>query len=92
MFFHTLILHNSPSQLLTGDSCVQWSLSAWLGNSPSPVSRHRKDCQTPARLNIGRVAEAGGYVTLMYGGRKNRGGMRDGRGMRSMSVSKKRVG
>lgn len=92
VFFHTLILHNSLSQLLMGDSCVQWSLGAWLGNSPPPVSLHREACQTPARLNIGCMAEAGGHVTLMYGERKNRGGMRDRRGMRSMSVSKKRVG
>lgn len=89
VFFHTLILHNSSSQLLMGDSCVHWCLGAWLGNSPPPVSLHRKACQTPARLNIGRVAGAGGHVTLMYGGRKNRGGMREGRGMRSMA---RRVG
>lgn len=87
VFFHPLILHNSPSQLLMGDSCGQWSLGAWLGNSPPPVSLHRKALPNTSEAKYRH--EAGGHVTLMYGGHKNREGMREGKEMTSMG---RRVG
>lgn len=60
VFFHALILYNSSSQLLIGDSCVQWSLGAWQGNSPPPVSLHRKALPNTSEAKYRRVAEAGG--------------------------------